>query len=118
MRKSCYNSSTGKINKGDAVVSLYKYVQSSLSWQSAGKNNGIDKFSCTLFCPIGQNELDINECDAQIPHIVKNLRSPNEVRGNNRLTAVIEDTLIIIKAHIWRLYYEYGSEISVSILEA
>jgi len=48
-----------------------------------------------LFCPIGQNELDINECDAQIPHIVKNLRSPNEVRGNNRLTAVIEDTLII-----------------------
>ncbi|MBO5384094.1 MAG: hypothetical protein J6A30_07330, partial [Ruminococcus sp.] len=43
----------------------------------------------------GQNELDINECDAQIPHIVKNLRSPNEVRGNNRLTAVIEDTLII-----------------------
>jgi len=42
-----------------------------------------------LFCPIGQNELDINECDAQIPHIVKNLRSPNEVRGNNRLTAVI-----------------------------
>ncbi|MBO5384091.1 MAG: hypothetical protein J6A30_07315, partial [Ruminococcus sp.] len=57
--------------------------------------NGIDKFSCTLFCPIGQNELDINECDAQIPHIVKNLRSPNEVRDNNRLTAVIEDTLII-----------------------
>jgi len=48
-----------------------------------------------LFCPIGQNELDINECDAQIPYIVKNLRSPNEVRGNNRLTAVIEDTLII-----------------------
>jgi len=48
-----------------------------------------------LFCPIGQNELDTNECDAQIPHIVKNLRSPNEVRGNNRLTAVIEDTLII-----------------------
>ena len=48
-----------------------------------------------MFCPIGQNELDINECDAQIPHIVKNLRSPNEVRGNNRLTAVIEDTLII-----------------------
>jgi len=46
-----------------------------------------------LFCPIGQNEHDINECDAQIPHIVKNLRSPNEVRGNNRLTAVIEDTL-------------------------
>jgi len=50
-----------------------------------------------LFCPIGQNELDINECDAQIPHIVKNLRSPNEVRGNNRLTAVIEDTFIIIQ---------------------
>jgi len=48
-----------------------------------------------LFCPIGQNELDINECDAQIPHILKNLRSPNEVRGNNRLTAVIENTLII-----------------------
>ena len=46
-----------------------------------------------MFCPIGQNELDINECDAQIPHIIKNLRSPNEVRGNNRLTAVIEDTL-------------------------
>jgi hypothetical protein len=48
-----------------------------------------------LFCPIGQNELDINECDAQIPHILKNLRSPNEVRGNNRLTVVIENTLII-----------------------
>jgi len=48
-----------------------------------------------LFCPIGQNELDINECDAQIPHILKNLRSPNEVRGNNRLTAVIADTLLI-----------------------
>ena len=49
-----------------------------------------------MFCPLGQNELDINECDAQIPHIIKNLRSPNEVRVNNRLTAVIEDTLIII----------------------
>ena len=43
---------------------------------------------------MGQNELDINECDAQIPHIIKNLRSPNEVRGNNRRKAVIEDTLI------------------------
>ena len=30
-------------------------------------------------------------------HILsKNLRTPNEVRGNNRLTAVIEYTLIII----------------------
>ena len=29
MRKSCYNSSAGKINKGAAVVSLYKYGQSS-----------------------------------------------------------------------------------------
>ncbi|MBO5383883.1 MAG: hypothetical protein J6A30_06245, partial [Ruminococcus sp.] len=65
----------------------------------------------------GQNELDINECDAQIPHIVKNLRSPNEVRGNNRLTAVIEDTLyirviskrkkdeIISKKYAQRIYY-------------
>jgi len=48
-----------------------------------------------LFCPEGQNELDINECDAQIPYIIKNLSSPNKVRGNNRLTAVIENTLII-----------------------
>ncbi|MBQ7027758.1 MAG: hypothetical protein IJN14_05105, partial [Ruminococcus sp.] len=62
----------------------------------ARKNKGIDNFSCTLFCPIGQNEQDINECDAQIPYIIKNLRSPNKVRGDNRLTAVIEDTLIII----------------------
>ncbi len=37
---------------------------------------------------------EINECDAQIPYIIKNLRSPNKVRGNNRLTAVIEYTLI------------------------
>jgi len=37
-----------------------------------------------------------NECDAQIPYIIENLSSPNEVRGNNRLKAVIEDTLIII----------------------
>ena len=76
-------------------MAKYSILKPILSWQSARKDNGIDKFSCTLFCPIGQNEHDINECDAQIPHIVKNLRSPNEVRGNNRLTAVIEDTLII-----------------------
>ena len=55
-------------------------------------------FSCTLFCPKGQNELDIKKCDAQIPSILKNLRSPNFVRGNNRLMAVIEDTLIIFIA--------------------
>ncbi|WP_303789136.1 hypothetical protein, partial [Ruminococcus flavefaciens] len=47
---------------------------------------------CTLFCPTGQNELDIKECDAQILY---NLRPLNKVQGNNRLTAVIEDTLFI-----------------------
>ena len=28
--------------------------------QSARKNYDIDNFSCTLFCPLGQNEHDIN----------------------------------------------------------
>jgi len=35
------------------------------------------------------------EFTLQISHIIKNLRFPNEVRGNDRLTAVIEDTFII-----------------------
>ena len=50
-----------------------------------------------MFCPLGQNELDIKKCDAQIPNIIKNLRSPNKVRGNNRWAAVIWDTLIIAR---------------------
>ena len=60
------------------------------------ENNDIKGFSCTLFCPFGQNELDIKKCDAQIHYFMKNLRSPNKVRGNNRLMAVIEYTLIIV----------------------
>ena len=43
-----------------------------------------------IYALMGQNEHDINECDTQIPHIIKNLSSPNEVRGNNRLSALIE----------------------------
>jgi hypothetical protein len=35
------------------------------------------------------------KCDAQILCFIKNLRFPNEVRGNSRITAVIESTLII-----------------------
>lgn len=48
-----------------------------------------------MFCPTGQNELDIKECDAQIPQTIKKLRALNYVQGDNRLTAVIEDTLFI-----------------------
>ena len=76
-------------------IGLIKLYKANFKLAKRKKNNVIDKFSCTLFCPLGQNELDINECDAQIPHIIKNLRSPNEVRGNNCLPAVIEDTVII-----------------------
>ena len=76
-------------------IGLIKLYKANFKLTKCKKNNVIDNFSCTLFCPLGQNELDINECDAQIPHIIKNLRSPNEVRGNNCLTAVIEDTVII-----------------------
>jgi len=54
-----------------------------------------DNFSCTLFCPKGQNEHDIKKCDAQIPYFIKNLRSLNKVQGNNRRRAVIDDTFII-----------------------
>ena len=39
--------------------------------------------------------------DVQNLHIIKNLRSPNEVRGNNRRQAVIEDTLIILHPVQW-----------------
>lgn len=67
------------------------------SCQSARKNNNIKDFSCTLFCPLGQNEHDIKKCDVQIHYKIGNLRSPNYVRGNNRQTAVIEDTLIITR---------------------
>ena len=59
------------------------------------ENNDIKGFSCTLFCPFGQNELDIKKCDAQILYILGNLRSPNKVRGSNRPKAVTEYTLII-----------------------
>ena len=59
------------------------------------ENNDIKGFSCTLFCPFGQNELDIKKCDAQILYISGNLRSPNKVRGSNRPKAVTEYTLII-----------------------
>lgn len=50
-------------------------------------------FFPALFCPLGQNEIDIKKCDAQIQYEIGNLRSPNRVRGNNRLKAVIDDTL-------------------------
>ena len=48
------------------------------------RKNAIDKFPCTLFCHLGQNEPDI-----------MNLRLPKEVRENNRHKAVIEYTFII-----------------------
>ena len=76
-------------------IGFIELLKPILSWQSARKNNNIDDFSCTMFCPSGQNEPHKKKCDAQIPCFIWNLRSPNEVRGNNRLTAVIEDTLII-----------------------
>jgi len=34
-----------------------------------------EKLFRNLFCPTGQNEHDIKECDAQIPDFIKNLRS-------------------------------------------
>ncbi len=60
------------------------------------ENNDIKGFSCTLFCPFGQNELDIKKCDAQILYISGKLRSPNKVRGSNRPKAVTEYTFIIM----------------------
>ena len=64
------------------------------------ENNDIKGFSCTLFCPFGQNELDIKKCDAQILYILGNLRSPNKVRGSNRPKAVTEYTLFIVAVYI------------------
>ena len=52
-------------------------------------------FHALYFAILEQNELDIKKCDVQIPRITENLHSPKEVRGNNRLTAVIDHTLII-----------------------
>ena len=64
------------------------------------ENNDIKGFSCTLFCPFGQNELDIKKCDAQILYILGNLRSPNKVRGSNRPKSVTEYTLLIVAVYI------------------
>jgi hypothetical protein len=41
-------------------------------------------FPAPCFAIQGKNELDTKKCDAQIPNIIKNLRSTNKVRGNNR----------------------------------
>ena len=73
-------------------IQLFKAI---FSCQSARKTS-MSFFSCTLFCPSGQNVPDINKCVAQIPGFKKNLRTPNAIRGNNRHTTVIEDTLIIV----------------------
>ena len=77
------------------------------------ENNDIKGFSCTLFCPFGQNELDIKKCDAQILYILGNLRSPNKVRSSNRPKAVTEYTLII---SFRSLYCQEGNALSCGAL--
>jgi hypothetical protein len=51
-----------------------------LSYQSARKNS-IKEFSCALFCPLGQNELDINKYDAQIPIYIIEFALPEHSSG-------------------------------------
>ena len=55
----------------------------------------------------GQNEHDIKKYDAQILKRIRNLRSPNEVLGNGRLTAVIEYIFIILSSAATVKYYFY-----------
>ena len=80
-------------------MALISYIKPFFSCQIARKILLFIILLAICFALRGKNELDIKKCDAQIPCFIKNLRFSNEVRGNNRITAVIAYPFII--AHLF-----------------
>ena len=62
----------------NAFIELFKGI-SELS--KCKKNNSFYDFSCTLFCPLGQNEFDIKKCAAQIPFYILRICAPRTKFG-------------------------------------